>query len=172
MPTVIPFLPSNITTPTFKVTLDNEDCVLTVTWNISALRYYINVYGADNRWIITVPLVSTPPARNVHAAAYDPFQNAVLIQISDSLTWPVPVGGPITKPGTVIMYTMEGFQPNTYNGRFRCLHINNDFFTFPMPRDPGPLIVVGKANRYLNMIESVFERSTLIYRNGSFEINP
>jgi hypothetical protein len=45
-------------------------------------------------------------------------------------------------------------------------------FTFPMPTDPGPVLVVGKVNRLLNMIDTVFTRSTMVYRNGAFEINP
>ena len=90
----------------------------------------------------------------------------------DPSLWPVPLGGPITQPGTIIYYTLDSFQPSTYNGRFRCLHINELSFTLPMPRDPGPLITLGQVSRLLNMVDTVFNISTMVYRNGAFEINP
>jgi hypothetical protein len=172
MTTIIPFRPSNITTPEFRASLDGSEYKITVTWNVSALRYYINIYAASGAWIITVPLISTPPARNVASASYDPFLNAVVVSLVDPVYWPIPVGGPIIKPGTIVDYTLDGFQPNTYNGKYRSLHLNDTTFTFPMPTDPGPLIILGRVNRLLNMIETVFTTSTMVYRNGAFEINP
>ena len=172
MTTVIPFRPSNIITPEFRARLDGADYTVRVTWNISALRYYINVYAQDGTWIITVPLVSSPPARGVANANYDPFLNSIVVELVSPDQWPIPLAGPITKPGTIIEYTLEGFQPSTYNGRFRCLHINGTEFTFPMSQDPGPLIILGRVSRLLNMVDTVFLRSTMVYRNGAFEINP
>jgi hypothetical protein len=172
MTTTIPFLPSNIRTPTFDAVFDGNNYKVVITWNVSAQRYYINVYSSTGTWIITTALVSSPPARSVAGAAYDPFLNAVVVTLVDPSLWPVPVGGPMTKPGTIIDYTLEGFQPNTYNGKFRCLHLNNVEFTFPMTTDPGSLIVLGRVSRLLNMIDTVFEVSTMVYRNGMFEINP
>jgi hypothetical protein len=172
MTTTIPFLPSNIKTPSFDVVLDGNNYKTVVTWNVSAQRYYINVYSSTGTWIITTALVSSPPPRNVAGAIYDPFLNAVVVTLVDPSLWPVPASGPTTKPGTIIDYTLEGFQPSTYNGKFRCLHLNNTEFTFPMDTDPGSLIVLGRVSRLLNMIDTVFEISTMVYRNGMFEINP
>jgi hypothetical protein len=173
MTTIIPFLPSNIITPTINVTLDGIDHEVKITWNVSAQRYYINVYNKDTgAWIITTALVSTPPARNVQSVVYDPFLNAVVVQFVDPSHWPIPLTGPITKPGTMIDYTLEGFQPSTYNGKFRSLHINPLTFTFPMLTDPGPVVILGRVSRLLSMVDTVFQRSTMVYRNGAFEINP
>ena len=172
MTTVIPFLPSNITTPEFRAKLDGNDYTIRITWNISALRYYINIYAQDGTWIITVPLISTPPARSVANARYDSFLNSVIVDLVPPDQWPIPLPGPITKPGTIIEYTLEGFQPNTYNGKFRCLHINGTEFTFPMPQNPGPLLILGRVSRLLDMVDTVFTRSTMVYRYGAFEINP
>jgi hypothetical protein len=172
MTTVIPFVPSNIITPKFRATLDGATYDIKVTWNLSAMRYYINIYDTNGIWIITIPLISSPPARNVRSAIYDPFLNAITVTLEDPSQWPVPATGPTTKPGTIIDYTLEGFQPSTYNGKFRSLHLNNTKFTFPMPTNPGPLIILGRVSRLLNMAATVFKTSTLIYRNGSFEINP
>jgi hypothetical protein len=172
MTTIIPFLPSNIRTPSFDATFDGNPHKVVITWNVSSQRYFINVYSSTGTWIITTALVSSPPPRNVANAVYDPFLNAVNVMLVDPSLWSIPVGGSLTKPGTMIDYTLEGFQPNTYNGKFRCLHLNDTGFTFPMDTDPGSLIVLGRVSRLLNMIDTVFETSTMVYRNGFFEINP
>jgi hypothetical protein len=173
MTTVIPFLPSNIVTPSISVTLDGVDHDVRITWNVSSQRFFINVYRkSDGAWIITTALVSSPPARGVQSAVYDPFLNSVDVTFEDPSLWPLPVSGPITKPGTIIEYTLEGFQPPTYNGKFRCLHRDPLVFTFPMPTNPGPIVILGRVSRLLSMIDTVFQISTMVYRNGAFEITP
>jgi hypothetical protein len=83
--------------------LDGLDYNVTVTWNVSAQRYYINVYDQNGEWIITVPLVSSPPARSVKKVVYDPFLNLVIVQMTDPTSWPVPLSsaGLATPPGTI-----------------------------------------------------------------------
>ncbi len=174
MTTIIPFIPSNIVIPTISMNLDGADYTVTVSWNVSAQRYYIDVYDQNGDWVITVPLVSTPPGRPVQSAVYDPFLNIVTVKMTDPTTWPVPLSsaGLDTAPGTVIDYTLIGFDPDTYNGKFRCLHFNSTTFTFPMTTDPGSVNLLGTVNRMLNMIEPLFDISSLVYRNSAFEINP
>jgi hypothetical protein len=174
MTTIIPFLPSNLKVPTFLATFDGDTYTVRVTWNISAYRYYINIYGADGSWIITVPLITTAPGRQINSVVYDPLQLLLTFQLPDPADWPLPLSpaGTNTKPGTIVDYTISGFQPNTYNGSFRCLQINPTTFSTPMANDPGPVVVYGVVDRLLNMISSVFQTSTLVYRNGAFEINP
>jgi hypothetical protein len=174
MTTVIPFIPSNVITPEFRCTLDGQRCKVTITWNIAALRYYINVYLEDGTWIITVPLTSSPPARNIQTISFDPFLNMVKVQLVDPMLWPVPLakGGIGTKPGTIVEYTLMGFQPNDYNGKRRCLQINETTFTFNLDYYPPPVLVTGTVHRLINLIATVFNTSTLVYRNASFEINP
>jgi hypothetical protein len=58
-----------------------------------------------------------------------------------------------------------------FNGKFRGMHINETLFTIPMPTNPGQPMIIGSVSRILNMVGSLFN-STLIYRNGAFEINP
>lgn len=172
MTTIIPFIPSNLVAPSFRAVFDGVDHNVIITWNVSAQRYYVNVYTSNGAWVITIPLFASPPGRAAANAVYDPFLNAVIVDLVDPSLWPCPLAGPITKPGTIIDYTLENFQPLTYNGRFRSLHINSQRFSFPIDFNPGQLVVLGQVSRYLNMIESVFQTSSMIYRNGSFEINP
>lgn len=174
MTTIIPFVPSRIKAPSFDATLDGAVYSITVTWNVSARRYYINVYDQNSTWILTVPLISTPPGRAVDSVVYDPFLNRCTVTLVSPSEWPVPLSpsGINTKPGTMIDYTLQGFQPDTYNGKVRGMHINETTFVFPMASDPGPLVVVGTVHRFLNMVESVFFNSSLIYRNRAFQIDP
>jgi hypothetical protein len=174
MTTVIPFIPSNIRAPKFNVTLDNANYTITVTWNVSAQRYYINVYGADGTWIITTPLVSCPPARAVNSTKWDSTRRVLIVQMVDPSFWPVPLasGALLTPFGSIVDYTLEGFQPDTYNGLFRGLQIDVASFSVPMDIDPGHVVVLGNVNRLMNMVQSVFQTSSLVYRNGAFEVNP
>lgn len=174
MTTIIPFTPSNLVVPSYLMTFDGQPYNLTVTWNVSAQRYYINIYDQNNNWIITTPLISSPPARAVNTVSYDPFLNLVTVVMVDPSQWPVPLSpeGVANRPGTMVDFTLAGFTPNTYNGKYRSLWVNPTTFTFPMLTNPGQVIITGSVHRLINMIESVFTTSTLVYRNGAFEVNP
>jgi hypothetical protein len=172
MPEVIPFSPSNIAAPQFTATLDNNPYNIIVTWNVSSQRYFINVYDVDGNWIVTTPLVATPPARAVDSAVFDPLRNIVLVKMVNPSTWPIPLGRGTIKPGWIVELTMLGFQPDAYNGTRRCVGVNDITFTFPIDTDPGPVLIFGSANRLINMVEGYFNTSALIYRNGAFEVHP
>jgi hypothetical protein len=158
-----PFVPSNVSPPTFNATLDGSPHSITVTWNVSAMRYYLNVYDVYGTWILTTPLVTSPTGEAVSAISYDPQRRLMNVTKASGLQ---------VKPGTIVDYTLTGFDPPAVNGLWRCLHLDTWRFTFPIPQDPGPVMTLGSVNRILNMIGSVFQQSTLIYRNGSFEVSP
>lgn len=174
MTTITSFVPSNIRPFRFNATFDREQYEVIITWNISAQRYYINVYGLDGTWVVTVPLIQTPPARAINSVSYDPFMNQVVVKLVDPTLWPVPLspGGLATRPGTMIDYTLENFTPDTYNGTFRGMHVNEVTFFYPMETDPGPVLITGSVSRKLNMVAGVFQTSSLIYRNSAFEVDP
>jgi hypothetical protein len=174
MTTVVAFVPSNIKPFSFPAILDGVYYNIVVTWNISAQRYYINVYGSDGLWVVTVPLISSPPSRPVASVLYDPFQLILNVEMVSPLLWPLPLSpqGIANPPGTITDYTLEGFQPVTYNGLFRGMQVSPISFTVPMATNPGPLITTGYVSRQLNMLAGIFQTSTLIYRNNAFEIGP
>jgi hypothetical protein len=174
MTTVIPFLPSNLLAPNFQAMLDGSPYNVIVTWNISAQRYYINIYGYNGAWVITTPLVQTPPARKIQSIVYDINQRAVLVTMVDPSQWPVPlsVAGLNTPPGTIVDYTLENCDPTSLNRTWRSLHINSTSFSFPLASDPGSINILGSVNRLMNMVSGLFQTSTLIYRNGAFEVTP
>jgi hypothetical protein len=172
--TIIPFLPSNLVVPTFVATLDGDTYKVAVSWNIAAQRYYIDVYDSDDAWVVTVPLVATPPARKIESITYDPFRGVVTAQFVPPSQWPVPLlpSGLVTDPGTVVDYTLENFNPTVFNGLFRSIHINQLSFSFELVPNPGDVQVYGTVSRYMNLIGGLFTTSTLIYRNGAFEVSP
>jgi hypothetical protein len=174
MTTIIPFLPSNLFTPKFGATFDGNDYNVTITWNISAQRYYVNIYGIDGTWVVTVPLIQTPPARPMASVIYDNLRRMIIAQMTDPTTWPVPLSsaGLLTSPGTIVDYTFENFDPAVLNARWRSLQVDVTTFSFPLANDPGEINILGSVSRYLNMVGGIFQTSTFIYRNGAFEISP
>jgi hypothetical protein len=171
MTTIIPFIPSNLVTPTFTATFDGDDYRVTITWNISAQRYYVNIYAQDGTWIVTVPLVQTPPSRAIDSVEYDILRRVMTMTLVNPIYFPVPLGSNLTRPGTVLDYTLENFDPPSLNGVQRSLHIDDLTFSFPLANDPGQINVIGSICRYIDMAAGIFD-STFIYRNGYFEVTP
>jgi hypothetical protein len=173
MTTVIPFLPSDLVAPKFKVVLDGNNYDVLVTWNISAQRYYIDLYDLNGNWVVTTPLVQSPPSRSLASFIYNDIQRTATITMVDPSLWPVPLSsaGTLTPPGTMVDYTLENFDPTSLNQTFRSMQINNLSFSFPLANDPGQINILGSVARYINMVGGLFN-STLIYRNGAFEVTP
>src|SRR5262245_32463407 len=161
MTSIVPFIPSNTVTPAFFADLDGRPHRVVITWNVSAQRYYINVYDTNGLWIITVPIMTTPPARSIASLVFDPFQHVMVAKMVDPQFWPIPLttAGINISPGTMVDYTLEQFQPFILNRKFRCLQIDELTFTFPIAKNPGPIIVMGNVSRMLNMVNGVFKFS-------------
>lgn len=173
MTTIIPFLPSNLFVPKFPVVLDGQNYTVTVTWNVSAQRYYVNVYDNVGNWIVTVPMTQSPPSRAVNGLSYDPLRRVMTVELVAPPFWPVPIGstGTFSPAGTIVDYYLENFDPTSLNAKWRCLHINDTFFSFPLEQNPGEINLLGSVSQYMNMVGGLF-KSTLIYRNGAFEVSP
>ena len=174
MTTVIPFIPSNMAAPSFQAIFDGDSYRVVVTWNISAQRYYVNIYNQDGIWILTVPLVQSPPARGINSLSYDTIRRVMTVAMIDPAQWPIPLAaaGNLTMPGTMVDYTLENFDPIVLNATWRSLHIDPITFSFPLANDPGGINIVGSVSRYINMVAGMFTTSTFIYRNGAFEVSP
>jgi hypothetical protein len=163
MSTIIPFLPSNTKVPSFMVVLDGRNYNISVTWNVSAQRYYINLSDMKGDWITTVPLITTPPGEPIASFTYDPLQGLATV---------VKQYGHRQRAGTIIRYTLMGFMPTSLNGTIRGLTLDDVTFSYPMVVNPGLVIRLGSVHRILDMVAGLFQRSTLCYRNGAFEVNP
>src|SRR5215468_7578313 len=117
MTTIVPFLPSNMSVPSFLATLDGDNYRVYVTWNVSAQRYYIDIYTQNDEWVITTPMCATPPARRIESASYNPFRGVMTAKFVSPNQWPIPLSpaGLSIKPGTIVDYTLENFAPNVLN---------------------------------------------------------
>lgn len=170
MTTVIPFLPSNISAPQIAVTLDGNDYNMVVTWNVSGARYYINLYDLNGNWIVTCPIITSPPAEDVADFEFDALSRTVTVTKASNPQTNYPL---YRRAGTMIKYWLTNFQPTTFNGFYpNCLTISPAQFTFLSPSDPGSPVVMGKVEQRLNIVAGIFQTSTMIYRNGAFEIDP
>jgi hypothetical protein len=163
MTTYIQFLPSNVVAPRFTTTFDDDQYTVIVTWNLASQRYFLNIYGSNNNWICTVPLIGTSPG--VDIINLNPNVN--------NNTMEVTVASPYWRPlGQIIKMTIENCQPDDINGSYDCLIIGRNVFTIPMPASMGQVTVLGSASRLINMIEGYFQTSSLVFRNMMFEVRP
>lgn len=60
--TTTPFTPTTRAIFTFQATLDGVLYNVTVTWNVSRLDWYVNVYSQSNVLVVSIPLAGSPPA--------------------------------------------------------------------------------------------------------------
>jgi hypothetical protein len=162
MTQIIQFIPSNYAAPQFNATFDHTPYNVVVTWNISSQRYYVNVYDMNGNFICAFPLVESPPGIKIASLVWDPNQSIVVATLE------IPFYRPT---GQIVQYTIIGCQPTTYNGTFNCLTISPSSFSYPMLTDPGQIVVLGSANRYINMLEPWFA-SSMIFRMMQFQVDP
>jgi hypothetical protein len=163
MTQILPFVTSTIAPPQFKVTLDGVQCNVTVTWNVAAQRYFINVYQVfDGSLVVAIPLVSTANGIELASLTWDQNLLAVIAVMAQPFYRPV---------GQIVQYTITGCQPTVFNGLFDCMTIDQWTFSYPMATDPGQAIILGAVNRYHDMI-APWVNSTLIYRDGQFLADP
>jgi hypothetical protein len=157
------FVPSNVAAPSFQATLDKDLYAVSVTWNVSSQRYFVNVYSAGAALVMSVPLTVSPKGVELAALDWDANQRVVVAQLKDPW-W--------RDAGQIVRYTIEDCEPDTFNGTFDCLTITPNSFSFPMIANPGQAKVLGSVNRYLNMLAPWFKTSTMIYRGNAFEVRP
>jgi hypothetical protein len=163
MTTYIKFTPSNSVAPRFTAVFDEESYTVIVTWNVSSQRYFINVYSISGNWICTVPMIET--AAGVNIVNLNPNINNGTMEVT--------VESPYWRPlGQIVEITIANCQPDDINGTYDSLVIDRNVFTIPMPASRGQITVLGSASRLMNMLAGYFKTSSLVYRNGMFEVSP
>jgi hypothetical protein len=161
--TVINFVPSQQSAPTYQVTLDGALYVLTVKWNLFGQRYYVECTDTSGNLIFNRPLTGSDVGLDLQSLAWNSgFAEAVTT---------VSHGYGI---GDTVALTITGVTPAAYNGAFDCLVTGPASFSYPMSVNPGPATGLGVASYDINIAGGYFQASTLIYRtaNQQFEINP
>jgi hypothetical protein len=69
MTTYINFNPSPNEPFQFQPTLDGSVYNVIVTYNLFGQRYYVNIYTLDNTLVVCLPLIGSPPGRDISLTA-------------------------------------------------------------------------------------------------------
>lgn len=60
MTTFVQFNPSATANFQFQATLDGNNYVVIVTWNLFGQRFYVNIYDTSGVLILAMPLIGSP----------------------------------------------------------------------------------------------------------------
>jgi hypothetical protein len=162
MTTYYPFSPTNRKAPTFIATLDGQYYTISILWNVSAQRYYLNCQSNSGVLIFMVPLVETDIGVHISTLTWDDNNNVVTATLTKEHSFPV---------GEIVNVDIVQAVPTTYNGSGMATIISKTAFTYPMKQDPGQMEQGGIVSFLVSMTKSYFN-STLVYRNKQFEVSP
>jgi hypothetical protein len=162
MTTYFQFNTSNRRAPSFSPIFDGAVYRITVLWNISAQRYYVNCQDLFGNLIFMVPLVGNPDPFEIASLDYDDQNKRVII------TTVKPHNAPV---GQVIDLNVIGCIPIAYNGVGLLFVLNEMQMVCPMIQNPGPATTLGVVDYLISMTKGYFI-STMIFRNDNFEVNP
>ena len=162
MTAFFPFFPSSLGAPQFQPTFDGSLYLCTVTWNLFGQRYFVNCFDSNNALVFTLPLVESPAAKPIAAMSWSAASLRATITTVD------PHG---LKLGSVVKLTIYGSMPTGYNGSFDCRITSPNTFYYVLNIDPGQLVTLGTYS-YLVSLTAGYFQSTMVYRNGQFEVNP
>jgi hypothetical protein len=163
MTQTIDFVESTLNAPQFQVTLDAQPAVVVVTWNVSAQRYYVNIYNRDGVLIVARALVESPPGTALAALTWD--QSRLVATATLAQPWRRQVG-------QVVDYAVRGCNPVGYNGVQRSLVLNDTQFEFELPTNPGPISLLGWVYRDFDMLQGWAVQSTMTFRDRRFTVIP
>jgi hypothetical protein len=154
------FTPSTITVPSFSPILDGSTYNCTITWNVSAQRYYLNCFNMDGQRVFTVPVVESVPSIPINSLSWDINTKTATAVTSYNHNFSI---------GQEVIMVIEGATPGAYNGTVMCLMTGPNSFRYYIPTDPGTATTFGYAN-YLISLTAGYFASTLIFRNSVFEV--
>lgn len=60
MTTLVQFNPSSTANFQFQATLDGQNYIVIVTWNLFGQRYYVNIYNTSGVLILAMPMIGSP----------------------------------------------------------------------------------------------------------------
>jgi hypothetical protein len=162
MTSYYPLVPSTVTAPSFAPTFDGSQYICTVTWNLFGQRYYVNCYDGSGDRIFTVPVIPSADALALASLVWDAASLRVFA------TTKQPHGLAV---GTLVQLTLAGTSPDGYNGAYACSITSPTGFFYPMSTDPGQIVTLGSVSYLISMTAGYFN-STLVFRDGQFEVSP
>jgi hypothetical protein len=163
MTSYYPFVRSNSRAPSFLATFDGSGYTITILWNVSAQRYYVNCTDTNNVLVFMVPLVETLIGFPIETLYWD-IDNEVVIATLVAPQYDF-------KPGEIVNISIIQAVPTGYNGNGMATFINETTFTYPMKVNPGPMHQAGVVQYLISLTKGYFN-STLVFRNMQFEVTP
>jgi len=161
MTSYFPFQSSRSSAPLFMPTLDGQVYQCIVTWNIFGQRYYVNCYDGSGVRVFTVPMLETSAGHNIQMMSWDVEKRQVTAICAK------PHG---LRIGSVVDLTIVGCVPATYNGAYACTVLDVASFSYQLTYDPGTSVAPGSADYLISMTAGYFN-TTMIFRNGQFEVS-
>lgn len=162
MTQIFRLVPSNTQAPSFSPILDGDPYTVVVTWNVSAQRFYINIYSVGGTLVCSVPLIASTSGVPLASLVYDPAQKMMIATRAARFWRPI---------GQIVQFTLQDCDPASLNGQYDCTVMSATQFSFPIDSDPGPIKQPGSNQRYMDMLGPWFS-SSMIFRNSQFEVRP
>jgi hypothetical protein len=155
-------IPNSKMAPSFMPTFDGNQYTITVMWNVSAKRYYIMCQDTNGNLIFFVPIVTTLIAFPLINVEYDEPNSRVVATVGNNIPF---------KIGSVFNANIINNQPVGYNGYGLASVLSETEFIYNLSPSPGLCTALGAVEFLVSLTQGYFQ-STLIYRNGQFEVNP
>ena len=160
MTTIIPFTRPMQGPFTFQPTLDGAQYTAQVTWALWGGRYYINLFDLGGTRIFSEPLVESPAGVILQSVAW--ANGRVIATTNAPHKFVV---------GASVSLVVSGCEPDAYNGTVLALVTGETAFQYPLAADPGDATKLGTAAYNISLTAGYFD-STLVFRNGQFEVSP
>jgi hypothetical protein len=160
---LFPFVESLIQNFSFNPTLDGNNYVAVITWNVAGQRYYLNLTDVSGNLIICDAIVSSADPQAI--ASLD-WESGVVTVTTVNPHW-IPLG-------QLVSLRINLSSPAGYNGVFDCTPTGLSSFTYELDTDPGDQVQVGSFGAVVDLCQGLFETSRLVYYsyNNSFEAFP
>lgn len=163
MTTYFPIVQIPNVPPSFSPTLDGNLYNCFLIWNLFGQRYYVNCFDQNSILIFSLPLIETSASIQISSLIWNPASLLVTVTTYNPHGY---------KIGSTIQLTISGCNPLGFNGEYDVLITDEDTFTFPLSINPGQMTIAGSASYLIDLAEGYFQTSSLIYRNGQFEVAP
>jgi hypothetical protein len=156
------FTPSSIRAPSFMPTFDGTQYNVTVIWNISSQRYYVQCLDMTGNLIFFVPLIQTEDSIEITSLVWDEYETRVVATTKENHNLSI---------GEIVNATITGALPANLNSTGYVLITDKNEFTFSYPTDPNEINICGAVSFLVSMTKGYFN-STLVFRWGRFEVSP
>ena len=154
--------PARGTAPSFTPTLDGVAYTCYAVWSLFGQRYYVNCYDDVPNLVFSVALVETPESILLESLSWSPAS----LQVT-AIT-KTPHGLPV---GIMIDLTITDVPPDAFNGAVRAFITSPTSFQYPLNTDPGTPLGSGSVSYLISLCKGYFN-STMVFRNGQFEVSP